>query len=49
MSADLARALALAEKYGIALDLVAGDRLSWHSRGPTPGRALEALKAAKTT
>ena len=47
MSADLARALALAEKYGIALDLVDGDRLHWRSRGPTPDAALEALKAAK--
>jgi hypothetical protein len=47
MSADLAPALALAEKYGIALDLVDGDRLHWRSRGPTPDAALEALKAAK--
>ena len=47
MSADLARALALTEKYGIALDLVDGDRLHWRSRGPTPDAALEALKAAK--
>ena len=27
--------------------VVGGDRLSWQSQGPTPGRALEALKAAK--
>ena len=27
--------------------MVASDRLSWQSRGPTPGRAIEALKAAK--
>jgi hypothetical protein len=47
MSADLAPALALAEKYGIALDLVDGDRLHWRSPGPTPEAALEALKAAK--
>jgi hypothetical protein len=47
MSADLTPPLALAEQYGIALDLVDGDRLHWQSRGPTPGRALEALKAAK--
>jgi hypothetical protein len=47
MSADLTPALVLAEQYGIALDLVDGDRLHWQSRGPTPGRALEALKAAK--
>jgi hypothetical protein len=47
MSADLAPALAFAEKYGIALDLVDGDRLHWRSRGPTPDAALEALKAAK--
>ena len=47
MTADLAPALALAEKYGIALDLVDGDRLHWRSRRPTPGRALEALKAVK--
>jgi hypothetical protein len=47
MSADLARAIALAEKYGIALDLVGGDRLHWQSRGPTPDAALAALKATK--
>ena len=47
MSADLAPALALAEKYGIALDLVDGDRLHWRSRGPTPDVALAALKATK--
>ena len=27
--------------------VVAADRLRWQSQGPTPGRALEALKAAK--
>jgi hypothetical protein len=32
---------------GTAIAVVAGDRLWWQSRGPTPGRALEALKAAK--
>jgi hypothetical protein len=47
MSADLARALGLAEKYGIALDLADGDRLHWRSRGPTPDAALAALKATK--
>jgi hypothetical protein len=47
MSGDLVPALALAERYGIALDLVDGDRLHWRSRGPTPDAALEALKAAK--
>ena len=44
---DLARTVALAEKYGIALDLVGDDRLHWRSRGPTPDAALAALKAAK--
>jgi hypothetical protein len=34
-------------RYGITIAVVASDRLSWQSRGPTPGRALEALKAAK--
>lgn len=47
MSADLARALALAEEYGVAMDLVDGDRLHWRSRGPTPDAALAALKATK--
>jgi hypothetical protein len=47
MSADLAPALALAEKYGIALDLIDGNRLHWQSGGPTPDAALAALKAAK--
>ena len=47
MSADLAPALALADKYGIALDLVDGERLHWRSRGPTPDAALAALKATK--
>jgi hypothetical protein len=31
----------------LALDLVCDNRLHWRSRGPTPGRALDALKAAK--
>jgi hypothetical protein len=41
------RALAFAERYGVTIAVVAGDRLWWQSRGPTPGRAFEALKAAK--
>jgi hypothetical protein len=41
------RALSFAERHGITIAVVAGDRLWWQSRGPTPGRALEALKAAK--
>jgi hypothetical protein len=41
------RALTFAERYGITIAVVADDRLGWQSRGPTPGRALEALKAAK--
>jgi hypothetical protein len=41
------RALTFAERYGVTIAVVAGDRLGWQSRGPTPGRALEALKAAK--
>ena len=47
MTALALRALAFAERYGITIAVVASDRLSWQSRGPTPGRALEALKAAK--
>jgi hypothetical protein len=47
MSELALRALAFAEQYGVTIAVVAGDRLSWQSRGPTPGRALEALKAAK--
>jgi hypothetical protein len=47
MSGDLIPALALAERYRIALDLVDGDRLHWRSHGPTPDAALAALKAAK--
>jgi hypothetical protein len=47
MTALALRALAFAEQYGITIAVVASDRLSWQSRGPTPGRALEALKAAK--
>ena len=47
MTALALRALAFAERYGVTIAVVAGDRLSWQSRGPTPGRALEALKAAK--
>jgi hypothetical protein len=41
------RALAFAERYGVTIAVVAGDRLWWQSQGPTPGRALKALKAAK--
>jgi hypothetical protein len=48
MTALALRALAFAERYGVTIAVVAGDRLSWQSRGPTPGRALEALKAAKS-
>ena len=40
-------ALALAERHNIVIGVVGGDRLSWESRGPTPGRALRALRAAK--
>src|ERR1700722_7821501 len=40
-------ALGLAEGHNIVIGVVGGDRLSWESRGPTPGRALRALKAAK--
>ena len=47
MTALAVRALAFAERYGITIAMVGGDRLSWRSQGPTPGRALEALKAAK--
>jgi hypothetical protein len=47
MSALALRALAYAEQYGVTIAVVAGDRLWWQSRGPTPARALEALKAAK--
>jgi hypothetical protein len=47
MTALALRALAFAERYGVTIAVVAGDRLSWQSRSPTPGRALEALKAAK--
>ena len=47
MTALALRALAFAERYGITIAVVASDRLSWQSRGATPGRALEALKAAK--
>ena len=47
MTALALRALAFAEQYGVTIAVVGGDRLSWQSRGPTPGRALEALKAAK--
>jgi hypothetical protein len=47
MTALALRALGFAERYGITVTVVAGDRLWWQSRGPTPGRALEALKAAK--
>jgi hypothetical protein len=47
MTALALRALTFAERYGVTIAVVADDRLSWQSRGPTPGRALEALKAAK--
>jgi hypothetical protein len=47
MTALALRALAFAERYGVTIAVVAGDRLCWQSRGPTPGRALKALKAAK--
>jgi hypothetical protein len=47
MTALAFRALAFAERYRVVIAVVGGDRLSWQSRGPTPGRALEALKAAK--
>jgi hypothetical protein len=47
MTAAAHRALAFAERYGVTIAVVSGDRLSWRSQGPTPGRALEALKAAK--
>ena len=47
MTALVAEALALAERHHITIALVGGDRLSWESRGPTPGRALKALRAAK--
>jgi hypothetical protein len=47
MTALAVRALAFAERYGVTIAMVGGDRLSWRSQGPTPRRALEALKAAK--
>jgi hypothetical protein len=47
MTAWAFRALAFAERYGVMIAVVGGDRLSWHSQGPTPGCALKALKAAK--
>jgi hypothetical protein len=47
MTALAFRALAFAERYRVVIAVVGGDRLSWQSQGPTPGRALEALKAAK--
>ena len=47
MTALVVEALALAERHHITIALVGGDRLSWESRGPTPGRALKALRAAK--
>jgi hypothetical protein len=40
-------ALALAERHNIFIAVVGSDRLSWESRGPTPGKALRALRAAK--
>jgi hypothetical protein len=47
MTALAHRAVAFAERYSITIAVVASDRLGWQSRGPTPGRALQALKAAK--
>ena len=47
MTALAHRALAFAERYGVTIAVVRGDRLSWRSQGPTPGRVLRALKAAK--
>jgi hypothetical protein len=47
MSGLALRALAFAEQYGVTIAFVGGDRLYWQSPGPTPGRALEALRAAK--
>ena len=47
MTALALRALTFAERYGITIAVVASDRLSWQSQGPTPGWALKALKAAK--
>jgi hypothetical protein len=47
MTALALRALAFAERYSVTIAVVADDRLCWQSRGPTPVRALEALKAAK--
>ena len=41
------RALAIAERYGVTITVVAADRLRWQSQGPTPAWALTALKAAK--
>jgi hypothetical protein len=48
MTALALRALAFAERYGVTIAVVAGDRLYWQSQGLTPSRALEALKAAKS-
>jgi hypothetical protein len=47
MSALVLEALALAEQHNITVAVVGDDRLSWESRGPTPGKALKALRAAK--
>jgi hypothetical protein len=47
MSRLALEALALAERHNILIGVVGGDRLSWESRGRTPGRALRALRAAK--
>jgi hypothetical protein len=47
MIALVAEALALAERHHVMIALVGGDRLSWESRGPTPGSALKALKGVK--
>jgi hypothetical protein len=47
MTALVTEALALAERHHVTIALAGGDRLSWESRGPTPGRALKALRAVK--
>jgi hypothetical protein len=47
MTTLASRALAFTERYGVAIAVVAGDRLSWRAPGPTPSRALRALRAAK--
>jgi hypothetical protein len=47
MTALALRALDFAERYGVTITVVGGDHLWWQSQGPTPCRALKALKAAK--